>query len=132
MTLTDRAEGMLAVNRALNPECEHIPGDMRMLRLDRQFDVVLVHDAIMYATEPGDVLATLRTAAFHCRPGGTVAVLPDCVRETFAPATEEGGARSGSSGLLRPASTPRAISIPGVATSSSPRPRNSSRLVGDT
>jgi hypothetical protein len=37
------------------------------------------------------VLATLRTAALHCRPGGTVAVLPDCVRETFTPATESGG-----------------------------------------
>jgi hypothetical protein len=64
---------------------------MRTLRLERQFDVVLVHDAIMYATEPDDVLATLRTAALHCRPGGTVAVLPDCVRETFTPATEDGG-----------------------------------------
>ncbi len=91
LTLTDRAEGMLAVSRAVNPECEHIPGDMRTLRLERQFDVVLVHDAIMYATEPDDVLATLRTAALHCRPGGTVAVLPDCVRETFTPATEDGG-----------------------------------------
>ena len=41
---------------------------MRTLRLDRQFDVVLVHDAIMYATEPGDVLATLRTAASPLPP----------------------------------------------------------------
>ncbi len=91
LTLTDRAEGMLAISRTVNPESEHIPGDMRTLRLGRQFDVVLVHDAIMYATEPADVLATLTTAALHCRPGGRVAVLPDCVRETFTPATESGG-----------------------------------------
>lgn len=60
-------------------------------RLNRQFDVVLIHDAIMYAIEPADVLATLRTAALHCCPGGTVAVLPDCVRETFTAETDCGG-----------------------------------------
>lgn len=91
LTLTDRAPGMLAVNKAVNPECEHILGDMRTLRLDRQFDVVLVHDAIMYATEPADVIATIRTAAIHCRPEGTVAFLPDYVRETFTPGTDHGG-----------------------------------------
>jgi hypothetical protein len=64
---------------------------MRTLRLGREFDVVLVHDAIMYATDPEDVLATLQTTAAHCRAGGTVAVLPDCVRETFSPGTESGG-----------------------------------------
>ncbi len=96
-TLTDRAAGMLAVSRAVNPECEHLLGDMRSLRLDRQFDVVLIHDAIMYATTPADVEAVLRTARFHCRAGGTVAVLPDCVRETFAPGTENGG-EDGSDG----------------------------------
>ena len=91
VTLTDRAPAMLAVSQATNPECEHLPGDMRSLRLGREFDVVLVHDAITYATEPADVQATLRTAALHCRPGGTVAVLPDFVRETFAPDTDHGG-----------------------------------------
>ncbi len=91
LTLTDRSPGMLAVNRVVNPEAEHIVADMRTLRLDRQFDVVLVHDAIMYATDEADVLATLKTAAAHCRPDGIVAVLPDYVRETFAPGTEHGG-----------------------------------------
>lgn len=90
-TLTDQAPAMQAVSRALNPECEHIVGDMRTLRLGREFDVVLVHDAIMYATEPAAVQATLQTAAVHCRVGGKVAVLPDCVRETFAPETDHGG-----------------------------------------
>jgi Methyltransferase domain len=91
LTLTDRAPGMLAVSRAINPECEHLVGDMRSLRLDRRFDVVLIHDAIMYATEPASVQAALRTAAVHCRRGGTVAVLPDYVRETFEPETDHGG-----------------------------------------
>lgn len=91
LTLTDRSPGMQAVSRALNPDAEHIVGDMRALRLGRQFDVVLVHDAIMYATEPDDVRVTLETAVLHCRAGGTVAVLPDYVRETFVPGTEHGG-----------------------------------------
>jgi SAM-dependent methyltransferase len=91
LTLTDRSPGMLAAKRAVNPDSEHIVGDMRSLRLGRQFDVVLVHDAIMYATTAADVQATLETAAIHCRPGGTVAVLPDFVRETFTPGTGEGG-----------------------------------------
>jgi len=38
-----------------------------------------------------DVRATLETAAVHCRPGGTVVVLPDYVRETFTPGTDDGG-----------------------------------------
>jgi len=91
LTLTDRSPGMLAVSQALNPECEHIVGDMFTLRLSRQFDVVLVHDAIMYATDAAAVRATLDTAVLHCRPGGVVVVLPDCVRESFAPGTDEGG-----------------------------------------
>jgi hypothetical protein len=82
---------MLAVSQAVNPECEHLLGDMRSLRLGRQFDLVLIHDAIMYATEPAAVQATLHTAAIHCRAGGTVAVLPDFVRETFDPGTDHGG-----------------------------------------
>ncbi len=91
LTLSDLSPAMLAVSRALNPECEHIVGDMRSLRLGRVFDVVLIHDAIMYATEPAAVQAALQTAAIHCRTGGTVAVLPDFVRETFAPGTDDGG-----------------------------------------
>lgn len=91
LTLTDISAGMIAVNRAANPECEHAVGDMRSLRLGRRFDIVLVHDAVMYATTPDQVLATLRTAVAHLSPGGAVAVLPDYVRETFRPGTEHGG-----------------------------------------
>ncbi len=91
LTLSDRSPQMLAVSRAVNPECEHLAGDMRTLRLGRQFDLVLIHDAIMYATEPESVRATLRTAYRHCRPGGALMVLPDCVLETFEPKTSSGG-----------------------------------------
>lgn len=90
-TLTDIAPGMLAVSRAVNPDCEHVVGDMFTLRLGRTFDAVLIHDAIQYATSPALAGAALATAAAHCRPGGRIAVLPDDVRETFEPQTSHGG-----------------------------------------
>src|SRR4051812_5882736 len=43
-TLPDLSEPMLALSRARNPECEHMAGDMRTLRLGRLFDAVLAHD----------------------------------------------------------------------------------------
>jgi SAM-dependent methyltransferase len=101
LTLTDRSPAMLAVSRTVNADAEHLVADMRSLRLSRQFDVVLVHDAIMYATTPRDVRATLETAAIHCRPGGRVAVIPDFVRETFTPGTGEGGHDAGDGRGLR-------------------------------
>lgn len=91
LTLTDQSPQMLAISAQVNPECEHIPGDMMTLDLGREFDRVLIHDAIMYATTPDDVRATLATAARHCRPHGLVIVVPDHVRETFEPGTEHGG-----------------------------------------
>lgn len=91
VTLTDIAPGMLAVSRLLNPGAEHVEGDMRTLRLGRTFDAVLIHDAIVYMTTRADLRAALETAALHCRPGGTVVVAPDFVRETFAPETSHGG-----------------------------------------
>lgn len=91
LTLTDVAPGMLELSRGLNPECEHVLGDMRTLRLGRTFDAVLIHDAVMYMTSEADLRAALETAFVHLRPGGAAVMAPDCVRETFRPDTEHGG-----------------------------------------
>lgn len=91
MTLVDRAAGMLAVSRALNPECEHLEGDMRLVRLNRQFDVVFVHDAICYMTTEEDLQAAIDTAYLHCASGGAALFAPDYVRENFRAGTEHGG-----------------------------------------
>jgi SAM-dependent methyltransferase len=91
MTLSDRSPQMLAVSRAINPDVEHVVGDMRSLDLGRTFDLVFVHDAIMYAIDAASVRATLATAARHCRPGGAIVVVPDYVRETYEPNTSHGG-----------------------------------------
>jgi hypothetical protein len=82
-TLTDVSPPMQALSRALNPECEHLPGDMRTLRLGRTFDAVLVHDAVAYMTTRADLAAAAATAFVHTRPGGAALFAPDYVRETF-------------------------------------------------
>ncbi len=91
LTLTDIAPAMLAVSIGLNPECEHLEGDMRTLRLGRTFDAVLVHDAVTYMTTGADLRAAVETAFTHLRPGGAVVLLPDFVAETFRPETKHGG-----------------------------------------
>lgn len=90
-TLTDLSEEMLALSRRINPECEHVQGDMRTLRLGRTFDAVFVHDAVSYLTTEQDVQQAIETAFVHLRPGGVAIFVPDAVRETFAPATDHGG-----------------------------------------
>jgi SAM-dependent methyltransferase len=91
MTLADLSEGMLAVSRKLNPECEHIQGDMRTLRLDRPFDAVLIHDAIMYMTTEEDLAAAITTAAVHLRPGGVALFASDDTVESYRATTQSGG-----------------------------------------
>jgi SAM-dependent methyltransferase len=90
-TLTDISPEMLALSRTLNPECEHLEGDMRTLRLGRAFDVVFVHDAISYLTTEDDLGAAVETAAAHVRPGGIVILTPDATTEIFKPQTDHGG-----------------------------------------
>ncbi len=91
MTLTDLSPAMLELSRTINPDADHIASDMRTLRLGRTFDAVLVHDAIMYMTTEDDLRAAIETAFVHCRPGGAAVIAPDCVAETYKPATETGG-----------------------------------------
>jgi SAM-dependent methyltransferase len=91
MTLTDLSESMLAQSRQLNPECEHVVGDMRTLTLRREFDVVFAHDAIDYMTSESDLANTFRTAYQHLRPGGVLLCVPDHIRERFEPGTDWGG-----------------------------------------
>ena len=91
LTLTDVAPEMLALSATLNPECEHLVGDMRTLRLGRPFGAVLVHDAVSYMTTEPDLRAAIETAFVHLRPGGVVVLVPDFTAETFRPETRHGG-----------------------------------------
>lgn len=98
-TLVDLSPTMLDLSRALNPACEHIEGDMRTLRLGRQFDCVLIHDAVGYMTSREDLARAVETAFVHCAPGGAALFQPDFVRETFAPGTETGGTDRAGRGM---------------------------------
>ncbi|MGE0702967.1 MAG: trans-aconitate 2-methyltransferase [Vicinamibacterales bacterium] len=99
MTLVDRSPGMLSVSRALNPECEHVQGDLRSVRLGRLFDCVFVHDAICYMTTEEELKQAIETAFAHCAPGGAAVFAPDHVRETFRPSTDCGGGDAGDRGM---------------------------------
>jgi SAM-dependent methyltransferase len=91
MTLVDLAPAMLEVSRALNPECRHVLGDMRTVRLGEQFDAVFVHDAIDHMTTEADLAAALRTVAVHLREGGIAVVVPDETAERWESRFEHGG-----------------------------------------
>jgi len=99
ITMVDLSPDMLEVSRRLNPECEHIQGDMRTIRLERQFDTVFIHDAVCYMATEDDLKQAITTAFFHCRDGGAVLFVPDYVQETFKPGASHGGRDRGKRGL---------------------------------
>jgi SAM-dependent methyltransferase len=91
VTLCDLSPHMLAVSRALNPRVVHVAGDMRTMRLGRLFDVLFIQDAIDYMTTPQQLRQAMKTAFVHCKAGAVALFVPDHVRETFEPSTEQGG-----------------------------------------
>lgn len=95
LTLTDLSAEMLAMSTRLNPDCAHVQGDMRSLRLDETFDAVFAHDAVDYMTTEADLEAVMATAFVHCRPGGLAVFVPDHVTETYMPSTDCGGVDAG-------------------------------------
>lgn len=84
-TAVDLSPEMLALCRELNPDVPTHVGDMRDIRLDEAFDVVLIHDAVDYMTTRRDAAAAVATAAAHLRPGGLAIVAPTYTLETFVP-----------------------------------------------
>ncbi|MDQ3811317.1 MAG: class I SAM-dependent methyltransferase [Chloroflexota bacterium] len=91
ITLTDASQAMLDVSLRINPELEHVLGDMRTLRLGRAFEAVFVHDAVSYMTSLADLAQAMQTAFEHLRQGGVALFAPDHVREEFAAEAEVGG-----------------------------------------
>jgi len=96
MTLVDLSPDMLAVSQELNPECEHLLGDMRSLRLGRTFDTVFIHDAVVYMTSEHDLAMAIETAYLHCNTAGAALFAPDDVSETFKASTSHGGGDDGA------------------------------------
>lgn len=97
--LSDLSPGMLALSRRVNPELEHVQGDMTTLRLGRFFDAVLIHDAVSYLTSEDQLRAGLATAFAHLRPGGVALFAPDDYRDTFEQSSDSGGHDGDGRGL---------------------------------
>jgi SAM-dependent methyltransferase len=78
VTGIDRSDEMLAIARQRAAQAdarrtEFRVGDVRTVRLEKRFDVVLLMFAVLgYQLTDPDVKATLETARGHLRPGGVV------------------------------------------------------------
>ena len=70
VTGVDLSPEMLDLARGLNPEVEYAEGDMRTVRLGRQFDAVIILDSIAYMLCEDDLRRALETAYEHLEPGG--------------------------------------------------------------
>lgn len=91
LTLTDVSPAMLELSATINPGLPHIEADMRFIALDRTFDAVFAHDALMYLHTAADLALAIQSASHHTRPGGCAIFAPDCVAETWKPRTDSGG-----------------------------------------
>jgi SAM-dependent methyltransferase len=100
MTLVDQSPEMLQVSKEINPDCEHLQGDMRMVRLGRVFDAIFIHDAIVYMTSATQLRLAIETAYVHCRSAGAALFVPDYVKENFRAGTKHGG-HDGATRALR-------------------------------
>lgn len=99
LVLVEPSAGMREISCALNPECEHVDGDMRTVRLGRKFDAVFVHDAACYMTSEPDLRMAMETAFLHCKPGGAALFAPDFIQENFRSSTDHGGHDGQTRGL---------------------------------
>lgn len=70
ITGVDISDAMVEIARRLNPEIEYHTGDMRTVRLEKQFDIVAIPDSIGYMTSVEDLRKAMVTAHEHLKPGG--------------------------------------------------------------
>jgi ubiquinone/menaquinone biosynthesis C-methylase UbiE len=82
ITGVDLSLGMLNKARITHPDIEYIEGDMRTLRLNRQFDAVAIPDSIDYMVSKDDLRKAIQTATLHLKPGGVLLITAK-TKETF-------------------------------------------------
>ena len=75
VTGVDLSLGMLNKARAAHPDIEYIEGDMRTLRLNRQFDAVAIPDSIDYMASLDDLRQAIQTSVEHLKTGGVLLVV---------------------------------------------------------
>jgi SAM-dependent methyltransferase len=79
----DGSEEMLELARKRNPEIQYHQADMRSFHLNRQFDVVMAFDMIMYNLTYSDLQTTLTNLNRHLKPGGVLLFYTENWKERF-------------------------------------------------
>mgnify|MGYP000480617101 FL=1 len=82
VTGIDISDKMLKVARTINPKVTNIKGDMREIRLRKEFDVVVIPESIGHMTTLFDLSKAIQTAYEHIKPGGLL-LLAALVHEDF-------------------------------------------------
>jgi ubiquinone/menaquinone biosynthesis C-methylase UbiE len=82
VTGVDLSLGMLNKARVAHPDIEYLEGDMRTLRLNRQFDAVVIPDSIDYMASQDDLRQAIQTAVAHLKTSGVLLVVAK-TEETF-------------------------------------------------
>ena len=82
VTGVDLSLGMLNKARVAHPDIEYLEGDMRILRLNRQFDAVVIPDSIDYMASQDDLRLAIQTAVVHLKTNGVLLVVAK-TEETF-------------------------------------------------
>jgi ubiquinone/menaquinone biosynthesis C-methylase UbiE len=75
VTGVDISLGMLNKARIAHHDIEYLEGDMRKLRLNRQFDAVVIPDSIDYMASRDDLQQAIQTAVTHLKTGGVLLVV---------------------------------------------------------
>ncbi len=83
ITGIDLSEKMLAIARPLNPEVVYCQGDMRTVRLRKEFDAVVIADSITYMLSKRDLRKAFVTAWTHLKPGGVFCTYAELTVERF-------------------------------------------------
>ncbi|MFH1312953.1 MAG: class I SAM-dependent methyltransferase [Candidatus Eisenbacteria bacterium] len=83
VTGVDVSTPMLDLARRLNPEVMYHEGDMRSVRLDRQFDAVAILDSVNYMLTQDDLRDAFQTAYGHLRPGGVLLTFVEQTMQGF-------------------------------------------------
>ena len=83
VTGIDISQDMLNMAKRLNSDVEYVCGDMRAVRIGRQFDAVTVFDAISYMRNEESLRAAFNTAFQHLKPGGVFVTYVEETRDAF-------------------------------------------------
>lgn len=81
LTLVDRSAEMLKLAAVVSPEATLQQQSMENIHLDRAFDLIIIHDAVMYLESLETLRITLEHCVRHLSTAGMLVVIPDFLAE---------------------------------------------------